>query len=259
MAQIAEHNHAKKPHLVVYLLPNLFTATCLFCGFYAMTLTTQGRFTEAAWALFAGLIADTLDGRAARLTGTQSDFGKQFDSLADMVTSGVAPGWMAYYWGLMHMGKVGLSLTFLYVAATAMRLARFNLLNAGASSYFKGLPCPAAAASIATILLCVGQGWLYWSTSMMAFIVCLLACLMVSDIPYYSFKTFEWRGRYSWFIAIAVVVLLALLFIDPPMVLLLVLTGYLFSGLLKLVPKMPGSVNRILKGLKVWWQKNSFR
>ena len=178
----------KKPPVGASLLPNLFTASCLFCGFYAMTLVSQGHFVAGSMILFLGLLADTLDGRAARITGTESDFGKQFDSLADMITSGVAPAWMAYRGD--YLWELGLDLVF-FVAATAMRLARFNCL--AASCNFKVYP---AQRPLQPLLRCCGvfkKVFCLPTLRLVASIVFALSCLMVSDIPYYGFKTVVWK------------------------------------------------------------------
>ena len=131
----------------IYLLPNLFTISGLFAGFYAIIAAMQGKFDVASFAVFIAMVADCLDGRVARLTNTESAFGAQFDSLSDLIAFGLAPSLVIYSWGLSHLGKVGWLIAFFYLAATALRLARYNTVEEH-PAYFKGLPCPAAAGLI---------------------------------------------------------------------------------------------------------------
>ena len=140
----------KKPRRGIYLLPNLFTTGCLFAGFYAIVSAMGGRFEAAAVAIFVAMVMDGLDGRVARLTNTQTDFGAQYDSLADMVSFGLAPSLVIYEWALFSMGKLGWLAAFVYAAATALRLARFNTqVGTAGKRYFQGLASPAAAAMVA--------------------------------------------------------------------------------------------------------------
>ena len=137
----------------IYLLPNLFTTLGLFFGFYAIVAALKGHFDQAAIAIYIGMIFDALDGRIARLTNTASPFGAEYDSLSDMVTFGIAPALVAYSWGLYNLGKIGWLVAFLYAAATALRLARFNIqIGQVSKRYFVGLPCPVAAAVIAGMI-----------------------------------------------------------------------------------------------------------
>ena len=131
----------------IYLLPNLFTTAVLFSGFYAVVAATDGNFDRAGIAIFVAMVCDGLDGRIARWTNTQSEFGKEYDSLSDMVSFGLAPALVMYEWALSGLGKLGWLAAFLYAATAALRLARFNVQSGGDSRYFTGLPSPSAAAS----------------------------------------------------------------------------------------------------------------
>src|SRR5690554_6860963 len=142
-------------HKGVFLLPNLITSGALFAGFFAIVCAVNGDFVYAAMAIVAGGILDGLDGSVARLTNTQSKFGAEYDSLSDMVAFGVAPGFVAFFWSLNGLGKVGWAITFIYVAGAALRLARFNTqIGSVDKKYFVGLPSPAAAGVVAGLVWC---------------------------------------------------------------------------------------------------------
>lgn len=224
----------------IYLLPNLFTTAALFAGFYAIVASMNGRFEQACVAVFIAMLLDGLDGRVARLTNTQSEFGAEYDSLSDMVSFGMAPALVAYEWSLFsmvdlgwHWGKVGWMAAFIYAACAAMRLARFNTqIGVADKRYFQGLPSPSAAAVvIGFIWVCVDY---QIKGEEMAFAVSLLTALagilMVSNILYYSFKEINFRGKVP-FIAILIIVLaFALASIDPAVVLFAVFLIYVCSG-----------------------------
>ena len=237
----------------IYVLPNLFTLAALFGGFYAIVMAMNGRFDLATTGIFAAMVLDSLDGRVARMTGTQSAFGEQMDSLSDMVSFGAAPALVAYEWALRPLGRWGWIAAFVYCACAALRLARFNVNTAVVDKrYFQGLPSPAAAALVAGFIwltsamlveqrdvplfralvsLCgdgvVGRGDLGW---VMFGITLFSGLTMVTNTPYYSFKDFG--GRRS--VPLAVLVLVALLFavisIEPATMLFLLFFGYALSG-----------------------------
>ncbi len=224
----------------IYLLPNLLTTLCLFGGFYAIIAAIDGNFERAAIAIFVAMIFDGLDGCVARLTGTETTFGKEFDSLADMVAFGVAPAIVCYQWGVARIseygaawGRFGWIAAFFFAAATAMRLARFNARSAVQDKrYFEGLPSPSAAAVVAAF---VGLAHKYEVTGLpgliLAFVITALAAiLMVSRFPYRSFKdrAAGERVRYSKFLLVPLVI--ALIAIDPPVVLFVLFTGFALSG-----------------------------
>lgn len=230
---MSDHDHlASKRH--IYLLPNLFTTAGLFAGFYAIVAAMKGNFEVAAVAIFVAMIMDSLDGRVARLTGTESEFGAQYDSLSDMMCFGITPALVVYSWGLRYLGKLGWLAAFFYVAATALRLARFNTQVGHADKrYFMGLPCPAAAAVIA------GMVWIGTDFSIpgkriseiVAVVTVIVAALMVSNVRYYSFKELDFKEHVP-FVAVLLVVLSYLLIAwDPPKILFGIFSLYALSGL----------------------------
>lgn len=218
----------------IYLLPNLFTTSGLFAGFYAIVAAMRDDFEKAAIAIFIAMIMDGLDGRVARLTNTQSAFGAEYDSLADIVSFGIAPSLVAYSWGLMSLGKLGWLIAFFFAAATALRLARFNS-QIGLEEdkrYFQGLPCPSAAGLVAGMIWVAHDygvpGQKLW---VIAGIVTLITgALMVSNIRYHSFKEIDLRGHVPFIAVLAVLVSLVCVSMDPPLVLLLGFGLYVASG-----------------------------
>lgn len=218
----------------IYLLPNLFTTAGLFAGFYAIVAAIRGDdFESAAIAIFIAMIMDGLDGRIARVTNTQSDFGAEYDSLADMVSFGLAPALVIFLWALLDMGKFGWMVAFIYAACGALRLARFNTqIGIEDKRYFQGLPSPAAAACLA--------GWVWAGTSngidpsLMTAIAMPLtfACgiLMVSTVRYHSFKDLDLHGKVPFVVMLVLVLVFALIASDPPLVLFGGFMLYLLSG-----------------------------
>jgi len=217
----------------IYILPNLFTTAALFAGFYAIVQAMNGEFELAPIAIFVAMVLDSLDGRVARWTHTESDFGAQYDSLADMVSFGLAPALIVYEWALSPLGKLGWLAAFVYAAAAALRLARFNVqVGKIDSSFFRGLPSPSAAAVV------VGLVWVAHSFGVpgkemsivaLIFTVCAGAA-MVSNIRYYSFKKFDMKGRVPFMAVLAVVLVFVLVSLDPPQVLFMIFLGYGLSG-----------------------------
>jgi CDP-diacylglycerol---serine O-phosphatidyltransferase len=223
----------KVRHRGIYLLPNLFTTANLFAGFYAIINAMNGNFYVSAAAVFVAMVLDGLDGRVARLTNTQSAFGAEYDSLSDMVAFGVAPALLAFEWALGSMGKVGWMVAFIYVAGAALRLARFNTqIGSTDKRYFIGLASPAAAGVVA------GTVWAFSDFgikgSNMAFAVAILVAaagmLMVSNIKYNSFKDLDLKGRVPFVAILAVVLVFAVVFSDPPRILLIIFLAYAASG-----------------------------
>lgn len=217
----------------IYLLPNLLTTAGLFAGFYSIVAAMKGLFDTAAMAIFIGMIADGLDGRVARLTNTQSPFGAQYDSLADMVAFGIAPALVIYSWSLFHLGKLGWLAAFLYAAATALRLARFNTqVHGDDERYFQGLPCPSAAGVIA------GTVWIGSDYAVegvvaavpIALLTIAVAALMVSTIRYHNFKLIDFKGRVPFFTAVIAVFVITAIALDPSEVLFGVFFLYVLSG-----------------------------
>jgi len=217
----------------IYVLPNLFTLAALFGGFYAVVMAMNGRYDQAGVGIFCAMVLDSLDGRVARMTNTQSAFGEQMDSLSDMVSFGAAPALIAYEWALKGLGRWGWIAAFVYCACAALRLARFNV-NTGVvdKRYFQGLPSPAAAALVAGFIwLMNDQGVKGSSVPWVMFGVALYAGLtMVTNVPFYSFKDFHMKRS----VPFAVIVLIALGFAavstDPPSVLFGIFVVYGLSG-----------------------------
>lgn len=223
----------------IYLLPNAFTTASLFCGFYAIVQAMNGRFEQAAIAIFVAAVLDSLDGRVARMTNTQSAFGEQFDSLSDMVSFGAAPALIMYEWSLRGLGRWGWLGAFVYCAGAALRLARFNT-NIGVvdKRYFQGLPSPAAAALVVGLIWIVTDltdtKWITVTPESLAWpawLVTVYAGLtMVSNVPFYSFKSFNLRRSVPFIVIFGVVMGLVLVSVDPPLVLFSLFVCYGVSG-----------------------------
>lgn len=221
----------------IYVLPNLFTLAALFGGFYAVVMAMNGRFELAAIGVFSAMVLDSLDGRVARMTNTQSAFGEQMDSLSDMVSFGAAPALIMYEWALKGLGKLGWIAAFVYCASAALRLARFNT-NIGVvdKRFFQGLPSPAAAAIVTGLIWVMDDAgyrqaaqidWLRWT----AFGVTLYAGLtMVTNVPFYSFKDIGLKKSVPFIVIVAIALGIAVVNIHPPIVLFAVFCAYGLSG-----------------------------
>lgn len=227
----------------VYLLPNLLTTAALFAGFYAVVASMKGDFDAAAIAIFVAMILDGLDGRVARMTNTQSDFGAEYDSMADMVSFGIAPALVAYNWALEDLGKIGWLAAFIYTAGAALRLARFNTqVGVADKRYFQGLASPAAAAIVAGMVWLGNNAGIIPNTPKFAdlysplipiiatFITVAAGLLMVSNFKYHSFKEFDWRGKVPFVVMLIVVLIFVLVATNPALVLFIVFFGYAISG-----------------------------
>jgi CDP-diacylglycerol--serine O-phosphatidyltransferase len=216
----------------IYLLPNLFTITALFAGYYSIVAAMKGRYEMAAIAIFIAMVLDTLDGRVARLTNTQTNFGAELDSLSDMVSFGVAPALLCYSWSLTELGKLGWLAAFIFTATVALRLARFNSRKSTDKRYFQGLACtPAAGILAAVVWLCEQQEILGSSISpIIAVLTVVTGLLMVSNIPYRSFKDLNLKDRIPFVSMLAVALVMVMVALDPPKVLFVTLIGYGFSG-----------------------------
>lgn len=218
----------------IYLLPNLFTTAALFCGFYAIVAAIHDRYEPAAMALFVAMIMDGMDGRIARMTQTTSDFGVQYDSLSDMVSFGLAPALVVYQWSLAAWGKPGWLAAFIYAAATALRLARFNTQAGSADKrYFQGLPSPAAAAVIAGMVW-FGDFLMLRDEAGIVFITfpltVLAGALMVSNIRYHSFKQLDLHGKVPFVAVLIAVLILVFIAIEPSLILFAMALIYAASG-----------------------------
>lgn len=225
-------NRLKYRRRGIFLLPNLITTGALFAGFYAIVAGMNGNFVAASLAIFVAGFLDTADGRVARWTRTESEFGAEYDSLSDMVAFGVAPALVAFSWGLDSLGKMGWVVTFVYMACAALRLARFN--TQGDNKTFTGLASPSAAAIIA----CSVWAWADSSlgepsivvASVMGVVVVAVALLMVSNFSYFSPKALDIKGRVPFITLVLVVLVFAVLLADPPRVLLVLSITYALSG-----------------------------
>ena len=230
---IEEPVRTQKRRRGIYLLPNLFTTAALFAGFYAITAALNQRFESAAIAIFVAMILDGMDGRVARLTNTQSAFGAEYDSMADMISFGAAPALVIYIWSLASLGKPGWVAAFVHCAGAALRLARFNTqIGTADKRFFQGLPSPSAAAILAGFIwLCVDQGWSGPGVASVALgLAIATGLLMVSNFRYYSFKDVDLRGRMPFLKAIIIMLAFAVGFANPPLTLFLFFTGYAISG-----------------------------
>ena len=238
--EIVSENGKHVRHRGVYLLPNLFTTAALFGGFYAIVSAFAGFYEAAAIAIFVSMVFDSLDGRVARLTGTTSEFGVQYDSLSDMVSFGVAPAMVMFSWGLSDLGKVGWGGAFIYIAAAALRLARFNTqVDVVDKRYFVGLASPAAAALLASVVWVGHQMSPEDVPSLLLAVVTVLAgLLMVSNIQYSSFKSVDLKGRVPFAALLAVVLIFGLVSIDPAGMLLMLSSAYACSGVILYVWKL---------------------
>lgn len=228
-----EQDIEKKRSRGIYLLPNLFTTGCLFAGFYAIVSAMGGRFEPAAIAIFVAMVMDGLDGRVARLTNTQTDFGAQYDSLADMISFGLAPALVMYAWALNSLGKLGWLAAFIYAAAAALRLARFNTqVGIADKRFFQGLASPAAAAVISGAVWVgvdyaqLGSDWRFPAF----FLTLIIGILMVSNVRYRSFKDFNLKGKVPFVTLLVVVLVFVFISIDPPQVLFSLFFVYAISG-----------------------------
>jgi CDP-diacylglycerol--serine O-phosphatidyltransferase len=217
----------------ISLLPNLFTTAALFAGFYAIVQAMNGRFDQAAIAIFVAMVLDGLDGRVARLTKTQSAFGAEFDSLSDMVCFGAAPALVVYEWALLSMGKLGWAAAFLYCAGAALRLARFNtMLEVADKRYFQGLPRPAPAALVAGFVWIMDDNAIdpesvrWWALAVTVF----AGLTMVSSLKYYSFKTINLRRSVPFVVVFMIVMFFVLVSYQPASVLFAGFVAYALSG-----------------------------
>ena len=217
----------------IYLLPNLLTTSALFAGFYSIIAAMSGRFEVASIVILIAIVFDGLDGRVARLTNTESNFGAHYDSLSDMVSFGVAPAVVLFEWSLSSFGKVGWLTVFIYTASVALRLARFNSSeDISDSKYFSGLPSPAGAATLgAYVWFCESFGFssLGWQiTGLIG--VGLISALMVSELRFFSFKNFDLQGKVPFVAILSIVLIFVLISIEPPLILLFASAIYALSG-----------------------------
>lgn len=217
----------------IYILPNLFTLAALFGGFYAIVMAVNGRFELAAVGVFCAMVLDSLDGRVARMTNTQSAFGEQMDSLSDMVSFGAAPALISYVWALKGLGRWGWFAAFVYCACAALRLARFNVNTAVVDKrYFQGLPSPAAAALVAGFIwVCTDMGVNGSTVAWPMFVLAMYAGLtMVTNVPFYSFKDISMKRSVPFVVIVLIALGIAVINVDPPTVMFGLFVVYGLSG-----------------------------
>ncbi len=238
--ETAQDKPVKKRSRGIYLLPNLITTAALFAGFYGIVAATQDKFEQACVAIFIAMILDALDGRVARMTNTQTEFGAEYDSLADMGSFGLAPALVMYEWSLSSLvnvsftlGKLGWLAAFLYVASGALRLARFNTKASSTDKrYFQGLPSPAAAAVVVGFVwACFDNGIKGDDVAMVALpIIVFAGLMMVSNVSYYSFKDVDFHNKVPFMAMLVVVMVFVFAAIDPPITLFSGFMIYALSG-----------------------------
>ena len=223
----------KGHHSGIYLLPNLLTTASLFAAFYSIVASLEAQYEVAVIAIFIGMVADGLDGRIARMTNTQSAFGAEYDSLSDMVTFGVAPALLLYSWSLQQLGKFGWLVAFIYTAAVALRLARFNTqVETADKRYFQGLACTPAAAIVASFAwVCYQNHWSHVFISVVTAVLAIVtAVLMVSNVRYYSFKELDFKGKVPFLHVLLIVILFVAVAANPSVVLFIGFMLYALSG-----------------------------
>ena len=253
MADYPQDNQGGRPQIGalrrrgIYLLPNLFHTAALFAGFYAIVQAMNQRFEIAAVAIYIAMVLDGLDGRIARLTRTQSEFGAEYDSLSDMVSFGAAPALVIYEWSLKGLGKMGWVAAFVYCAGAALRLARFNTnIDVVDKRWFQGLPSPMAAALVAGLVWIMNDlgfggetwlAWLSWAVTMFAGIT------MVTNVPFYSFKDINLKKSVPFWAVLAIVAALTVIATKPAVVLFLLVVAYSISGYVQWVLRgRPGRI-----------------
>ncbi len=245
----------KTPHKGFYILPNLFTAASMLSAFMCIVYCFKGQYHAGALAIFASAFLDGLDGKIARLTNTQSEFGVQFDSLADLVAFGVAPAVLAWSWQLQSFGRIGVGIAFLFVICAALRLARFNV-NVGVVSkkFFIGLPSPAAGCTLAAFVLFLPYlpDFITRYISQITFVICIIVpLLMVSRVRYFSFKEFGFVKQYPFRVLLGSIFCMILLFSNPRFWLFNAIWLYLLGGILYTYVYLPHRNNKIIRKLKM--------
>ena len=230
---ITKRNHKEKSHRGIYILPNIFTSFNLFFGFYAVIAAINGKFVAAAVAIIIGVLFDIMDGKIARATNTTSKFGIEYDSLADLISFGLAPGLMIYLWSLKPLGRIGWLAAFLFMACGALRLARFNSqVDVISSDHFVGLPIPAGASMAATAVLLCHKFGIEGKINPILILVMLyiLSFLMVSTIKYNSFKKPELFKKMNFNVLVSIILILIFIAAQPSVALFFLALTYVVSG-----------------------------
>jgi len=233
----SDHPAARRPRRGVAILPSLFTMGNMFCGYACVIYAMRGEFEMAAPLIGIAVVLDMLDGRIARMTGTASEFGVQFDSMADIISFGMAPAVLTFAWGLSTLGRLGWAAAFLFVTAAALRLARFNIQSASTDKrYFVGMPSPAAAGILAATVFAYPEGLTQFRSSLPALLLVVIpALLMVSTIRFRSFKTFDLQARRPFRILLFFAVLITAIVTHPQSVLVVISYSYLVSPFIGMI------------------------
>lgn len=219
---------------LAFFLPNIFTALNMACGFVAIMVALKGNFYLACMLIFLGSIFDSVDGRVARLTGTQSAFGEQFDSMSDLISFGIAPAIIFYERFLLDSGRIGMAVAFFYCLCGALRLARFNAnIDKVKSDYFQGLPIPGAAiAVLGFILVSVEMPEYFYNTSLNALYIFIYSILMITNIPFTSFKNSEWVRKYKKQVLFIIFLVMSILFVSEGLMIPVFITLYVLVSLI---------------------------
>lgn len=239
----------------VYILPNLFTTGSLLAGFVGLILASQGNIESCAMAILISALLDGLDGKVARLTNTASEFGVQYDSLADLVAFGVTPAFMVWQWQLKAYGRIGLAIAFLFVACAALRLARFNVGSAvGASKkFFTGLPSPAGGCSLAFLVFFSAYLPQFAVPKLLPVFICIMtfmvALLMVSRVRYFAFKEYDFVHTHPFRSLVSMLLVLVLILAEPRLFGSIICIVYLLSGLIYTFILLPRNNRKLLRSL----------
>jgi CDP-diacylglycerol--serine O-phosphatidyltransferase len=218
---------------LAFFLPNTFTALNMACGFAAIFMAFKGQFYQSSLLIVLGAVFDSVDGRIARWTGTQSSFGEQFDSMSDLVSFGISPAFLFYFKFLNGTGRIGMILTFLFALCGALRLARFNAnIDKVKSDYFQGLPIPGAAtAMVGLVLLSLDQPYSFWNVVSIPYII-FYSILMISNIPFPSFKNSNWVREHKRQVFISLILILLSVFTYEEIMIPSVITVYVVSSMI---------------------------
>lgn len=227
-----EKKRRPRKEILIFVLPNLFTTANLFCGFFAIISATRGEWSNSAIAIMLAAFTDGMDGRIARLTNTQSQFGEQYDSMSDLVSFGAAPSVLMYEWALVPYGRLGWLATFFYLTCAALRLSRFNVLKQSTEKrYFQGCPSPIAACAVASaVLFYQALGFGAWKSIYMLIVMFTLAAVMVSSVRYRSFKDLQFKSQKGFAYLLMFIVILVILSSNPERLLFPLIATYVGLG-----------------------------
>ena len=234
MSDVTNDSEKREAKKLAFFLPNSFTALNLACGFACVIFAVKGDFYKACMILLLGAIFDSVDGRIARLTGTQSGFGEQFDSISDVISFGFAPAMLVYHRFLFDMGRIGLVVSFIYLLCGALRLARFNAnIEKVSSTYFQGLPIPGAAWAVGGLVLLSTEFEIIVDYPIITIVyVVFYALLMISNLPFSSFKNSEWVRVHKKTVLFTIFILASLILIYEEIMVVSVITAYVLGSII---------------------------